>query len=131
MLTATSINHANKPPEAKSEWAVDSIAATLRLIEKHVDVICGRVAEHPAVLTVAQVAEYLKTSHKTVQRAIDQGHLKAADIGERKSGAKHRATYRIRQEWVDEYLEASVTPGAPPKPRRRSAQSSVSTEYIK
>ena len=85
----------------------------------------------PALLTVTQVAEQLETSDKTVTRAIEHGHLEAVDISERSTGLKHRANYRVRPEWVDEYIETRRVPPVVPKRSRRSSRNGAPVEFIK
>ena len=49
------------------------------------------------VLTVAQVAEYLKLSDKTIRRMISSGQLKASKV---------RGSWRIKETDVEKYLNA-------------------------
>lgn len=78
-------------------------------------------------LTVAQAAEYVGVSDKTVYRAIEDGRLKAAALG-------RRGALRIRPEWIDEWIEANayVPPsradGAPRIPRTRGTYAEAASQ---
>ena len=84
------------------------------------------------MLTIEQAAKQLNVSKATVKRAILHGHLRAADITERSSGAKHRPNYRIRMEWIHEYVQSRLAP-PPPATQRRSphAASCPGRDYLK
>lgn len=49
------------------------------------------------ILTIAQTAEYLKVSEKTVRRLIKYGDIVASKVGER--------NWRIRKQDIEEYLK--------------------------
>lgn len=51
-------------------------------------------------MTMNEVCNYLKLSRSTVSKIIAEGKLKVKNIG----GEKKR-DYRIKKEWVNEYLE--------------------------
>jgi excisionase family DNA binding protein len=51
------------------------------------------------LLTVAQTAEYLKLSEKTIRRLISDGSLPASKIGNR--------SWRVLMSDVDEYIQAN------------------------
>lgn len=59
--------------------------------------------ERKMYLTVAQVAEILKSSSREITRLVDAGKLRAFDLNEG-MGKKKRAL-RFRREWIDD-LEA-------------------------
>lgn len=59
------------------------------------------------VLTIPEVAERVKVSRRTVERAIERGELRAAVLGASKSR-------RVKLEWVDAWLE-----GRAPMPEGR------------
>lgn len=50
------------------------------------------------VLTVAEAAEYVGVSQKTIYRALDARSLKHACVGRSKC-------YRIRREWLDAWID--------------------------
>lgn len=52
------------------------------------------------VMTIPQAAAYLGCSDRTVYRLIDTGELRATRV---------RKVFRVRQEWLDEYLDRPVT----------------------
>jgi excisionase family DNA binding protein len=71
------------------------------------------------LLTVADVAARCQLHPKTVNRAILRGDLRAQPLGK-------RGAYRIRPEWVDEWIDtprprlATVAPQPrPPRPGPR------------
>jgi len=51
------------------------------------------------ILTVSQVAEYLKLSEKTIRRLITSGQLKASKIG---------SSWRVQMIDIKNYLEANT-----------------------
>jgi excisionase family DNA binding protein len=59
------------------------------------------------MLTIAQAAEIAQVHEKTIRRAIKASRLKASRIGE--AGA-----FRIRREWLEEFIEDAVV--ASPEP---------------
>lgn len=65
------------------------------------------------LLTISDVAELVQCSSKTVKRAIDAGHLRAAQLAK-------RGTWRIRSEDVDAWIElrSTRTPTPPHEPAR-------------
>lgn len=67
-------------------------------------------------VTPTDLAKLLRVSPEKVRRWIRRGELKAVDLGIGSS----RSCYRVKQEWLDEFLEArSVQPPAPRVRRRR------------
>lgn len=95
-------------------------------------------------LTLAQVAEVLQVSVKTVRRRVESGEIRAFQAAE-------RGTWRVRPEWLEEYMEAgghhrqqdprplahvgkvdpSKQPPAPRRPRRRSRTEDSGTLTVK
>lgn len=56
------------------------------------------------LLNVAEAAEYVGVSTKTIYRALEKRRLKHARIGARKG-------YRIRRQWLDEWIdECAIEP---------------------
>lgn len=53
------------------------------------------------LLTVAEAAIFAGVSEKTIYRALESRRLKHARIGQSKC-------YRIRPEWLDEWIDASA-----------------------
>lgn len=77
------------------------------------------------LLNVAEAAEYVGVSTKTIYRALESRDLKHARIGRSKG-------YRIRREWLDDWIDESVVepepavsevaikhPATPPRTARR------------
>lgn len=60
------------------------------------------------LLTVADVADLVQCSRKTVMRAIHAGDLRAAQLAS-------RGTWRVRLEDVDAWIELRSLPPAPPE----------------
>lgn len=64
--------------------------------------IDSKTAEQlPAVCTTDEVARYLRLTRETVQDYIRAGEMRAATCGR---------VYRIRREWVDEFLTRRSNP---------------------
>lgn len=87
------------------------MAETLHRIEAH---LAGIRDGAPTLLrqwlTVQEVANELRVSRDTVERLIGSGRLKAAELRTPSSrGQRHR--YRIRREWVEEFLLRNVKQG--------------------
>jgi excisionase family DNA binding protein len=55
-------------------------------------------------LNVKQAAAYIQAGPKTVYRAVEAGHLRAARLGGRRD-------IRLRREWLDDYLERCAVGG--------------------
>jgi excisionase family DNA binding protein len=60
------------------------------------------------LLTVQEVADFLRLNQQTVRNAIDRGELAAVRIGKRR--------VRIRQSDLDAFVEAGYQPVAAPEP---------------
>lgn len=89
-------------------------------------------AINAAMLTIEEAARHLNVSKATVKRAILRGHLKAADLTERCAGGRHRPNYRIRLEWIHEYVQSRLAPVPPPAQRRLPRTTSSSErDYLK
>lgn len=56
----------------------------------------------PVWLTVKEAAARARCGAKLIYRAADSGALKSAKAGGR--------LYRFRNEWVDDWIESSITP---------------------
>ncbi len=73
---------------------------------------CGRSTEY---LTVSDVAVELRVSGDTIYSLIHRGVLKGVNLA---PGAK-RGLFRIKREWLDEFIHNQQTMPAPVKPERR------------
>lgn len=60
-----------------------------------------RIDSMKNLLTLKQAAEILNVSESTVRRLVNDGELRSKQLGKNKS----RKTVRIRQEWIDDYLD--------------------------
>lgn len=58
------------------------------------------------LLNVAEAAEYVGVSTKTIYRALESGRLAHARVGQRKG-------YRIRREWLDDWIDECVVEPEP------------------
>lgn len=58
-------------------------------------------------LNIKEAAAYARRSHGTLRHAVKVGRLRAARVGERKQ-------LLFRREYLDAWLEAQLTPAAPP-----------------
>ncbi len=87
-------------------------AATLRRIEEHLAVIRQQQEGRSRTwLTVQDVAQELQVSRDTIERLIAFGKLKAAPITTSEGGGIRRM-YRIKAEWLEEFLLSSVPENA-------------------
>lgn len=59
--------------------------------------------EYPEILTLAQAAEYLQVSTKTIQRMIERGDLIASKVGN---------AWRLRKSDINDYLDRNSTSNA-------------------
>jgi len=74
--------------------------------------------------------EELKVSRDTVERLIGEGKLKAAEITtERGKGLRKR--YRIRKEWVDEFLLSTIRKVADTNPRPLNRKLEGKIDFIR
>jgi excisionase family DNA binding protein len=89
------------------------VARTLQKIEEHLAALRDGYAKASRDwLTVQEAADELRVSRDTIERLIGSGKLRAAEVATRMgTGLRHR--YRIRREWLDEYLLASTGPAEP------------------
>jgi excisionase family DNA binding protein len=65
------------------------------------------MSEEARWLTMRQAAERAQVSEATIRREIKARRMTAARIGGRRS-------WRLRPEWVDEWLQASAQPAIQP-----------------
>ena len=99
------------------------VAQTLQRIEQHLAAM--REAQRTSTrewLTVQDVADELRVSRDTIERLVASGQLKAAEL-RTLAGLGRRRRYRIRREWVEEFLVGSIPPQPPetgPSERRRN-----------
>jgi excisionase family DNA binding protein len=98
------------PDEANDIPASQEVLRVLRQIEEHLAAL--RNGAHNAAsqwLTIDEVAKELRLSRDTVERLIAVGKLRAAEVSTSAGqGARHR--YRVRRDWIDEFLDGSVRP---------------------
>ena len=96
-------------------------AATLRRIEEHLAAIRQQQEGRSRTwLTVQDVAQELQVSRDTIERLIAFGKLKAAPITTSEGGGIRRM-YRIKAEWLEEFLDclaSNTSPGHTTRPRR-------------
>lgn len=87
-------------------------AATLRRIEEHLAAIRQQQEGRSRTwLSVQDVAEELQVSRDTIDRVIGNGKLKAASIATA-NGSGIRRMYRIKAEWIEEFLLGLVPENA-------------------
>lgn len=83
------------------------VSKLLREIAEHLCAI--RDAAHPSeTLTIEEAATELRASADTVLALIKTGQLRAAEIRTGR-GRGLRTMYRIRREWIDEFLSQQAT----------------------
>lgn len=91
------------------------------------------MASDAITLSVAEAAAYVGVSTKTIYRALEGRRLRHACIGMKKG-------YRIRREWLDEWITESIVepeaalsevefknPSAPPRTARRGPYAGAQT----
>ena len=64
-------------------------------------------------LTLAEAAEYLPVSQRTLERLVASGELRSARVERRRF---------IRREWLDSYAAAGEDVAPTPPPRRRASR---------
>ena len=81
-------------------------------------------------LTVQQVADQLQVSRDTVERLIASGKLKASEINaSAMRGERYR--YRIRHDWVDDFLLGNVRlMASPPKQPQHRFRNKLEVDFI-
>ena len=115
------------------------------LPERNTVVILERIEEHLAVLrerslnisrnwlTVQEAADQLQVSRDTIERLISSGKLKAAAITT-STGNGQRKMYRLKVEWLEEFLTSSLMiskPQAARRKRRRSRRQDKGVDFLK
>lgn len=107
------------------------VAETLHRIEEHLAAIRnGSSTTAREWLTIQDVADELQVSRDTIERLIASGRLKAAEI-RTPSGRGHRHRYRIRREWLEDFLLQSVALQYHPKQgRHRSSFRTAQRDFI-
>lgn len=84
------------------------IVRLLRGISDHLAALRKEREGPPKIwMTVNEVADELSLSRDTIERLIGSGRLKAAAI-ETSKGRGRRPRYRIRREWIDEFMQNRV-----------------------
>ena len=107
-----------------SELQGTEVVRLLEQIEEHLAAMRTERMRPPEVwLTVEEVAQELKLSRDTVERLIGSADLRAASI-ETPRGQGQKSRYRVRREWLDEFMQSKTQPetrrsiGASPRKRR-------------
>ena len=94
-------------PQAE-DLSIDDTAPILRRIEEHLAAIRQQQESRSRTwLTVQDVADELQVSRDTINRIIGNGTLKAAPITTANGGGTRRM-YRIKAEWLEEFLLSLV-----------------------
>ena len=89
------------------------VLRVLEQIEQHLSAIRnGDAKPSREWLTILDVADELQVSRDTIERLIGSGRLQAAEIITG-TGAGQRHRYRVRREWLDQYLMANTTSKKP------------------
>lgn len=95
----------------------DETTKILKKIEGHLAAIRQQQVKRPrAWLAIEDVAEELQVSRDTIERLIAAGKLRAAPMTT-SEGDGTRRMYRIKPEWLEEFLNSL----APKKPPSRSS----------
>lgn len=99
----------------------------LQQIEAHLAALRhGSAAPRPDWMTVEEVASELRLSRDSVERLIACGRLQAAEVTG-VAGRGRRRRFRVRREWIDDFLKASVKHRAITPTTRRSPTRNGST----
>lgn len=125
MSSRLDVHHTSDTPEA-----VDLLQVLLR-IEAHLAAMRpGASSLVMQWLTVEQVAKELDLSRDTVERWVSSGRLPAAELTT-SAGSGTRRRYRIRRDWLEDFLEASVRSHfAADRQRRRSRALRAKIDFI-
>lgn len=90
----------------------------------------GAAGPRPDWMTVDEVANELRLSRDSVERLIACGRLQAAEVTG-VAGRGRRRRYRVRREWIDDFLKASIRHHATHRTsRRRALRSSSTIDFI-
>jgi excisionase family DNA binding protein len=93
-----------KAASSDSEIPMVNLARVLEQIEAHLAALRNDQANSPQEwLKVDEAAEYLKVSRDTIERLIASGQMRAAAI-DTPNGCGRRSRYRIRRDWLDDYM---------------------------
>ncbi|TWT45869.1 Helix-turn-helix domain protein [Phycisphaerae bacterium RAS1] len=99
----------------------------LQQIECHLAALRhGAAAPRPDWMTVEEVANELRLSRDSVERLIACGRLQAAEVTG-VAGRGRRRRFRVRREWIDDFLKSSVKHHATTRTTRRSPARNGST----
>jgi excisionase family DNA binding protein len=92
----------------------EKLAEVLERIEEHLSSMRNERAKPiQDWLTIEEVAEELRLSRDSIERLVGSGQMKAAAI-DTPRGKGRRSRFRIRREWIEEFMQTRVRPPAPP-----------------
>lgn len=100
----------------------ERLAEVLERIEEHLSSMRSDQVKSPHDwLTIEEVAEELRLSRDSIERLVGSGQIKAAAI-DTPRGKGRRSRFRIRREWINEFMQTRVrgsTPAARSMPHRQ------------
>ena len=101
------------PTRDDSRNSTLDLAQLLERIEEHLAALRAGNGKSPQEwLTVKEVAEELKVSRDTIERIIASGKLQATAI-ETPKGRGKRGRYRVRRDWMEDFMMRQVRRRAP------------------
>ena len=107
-----------------------NVAQTLRKIEEHLAAM--REAQDLRSrdwLSIREAAQELAVSPDTIERLVRSGDLAASKVTT-SSGSAQRFIYRIRRDWLEEYLLRHRDPLSDPQKRRQHNLPSNDKDFI-
>ncbi|MBN1509897.1 MAG: helix-turn-helix domain-containing protein, partial [Sedimentisphaerales bacterium] len=88
----------------------ERLAEVLERLEEHLSSMRSDQVKSPHDwLTIEEVAEELRLSRDSIERLVGSGQMKSAII-DTPRGKGQRTCFRIRREWIDEFMQTSVRP---------------------
>jgi len=80
-------------------------------------------------LTIQEAANELRVSRDTIERLVLSGRLKATEINTGNgAGVRHR--FRIRKDWINDFLIAGIVDNALVTQPRRKRQNKTGMDFI-
>lgn len=80
-------------------------------------------------LTIQEVADELRVSRDTIERLVLSGRLKATEISTG-NGAGLRHRFRIRRDWINDFLTTGIVDNALMTQPRRKRQNKTGMDFI-
>ena len=106
------------------------VVSALERIEHLLEAIRTASAQPPREwLTIQEVADELRVSRDTIERLVLSGRLKATEINTGNgAGVRHR--FRIRRDWINDYLKTSIVDNVSVTQPHRKKQNKTDIDFI-